>query len=273
MTHRKCPETLEELEAELIRLHKCRNYLELRDSKIASGAAYTKIEAERQIAEETGVPLGSIRRRIWEEENPYAVENRIKWEKEFRERLGFSQRDNLAQLEQDCEMPSQAQPFCSVWTGDQESFTPPKYIEAVREVMGSIDLDPASNEFAQQTVNAAVYYTKDDDGLSKPWNGNIFLNPPYSHPEVKYFVDKLLKELQPHQQAILLTNNNTDTNFFHDAAKKASMLCFTKGRINFLKPDGSYSSPTNGQVFYYFGDNKDKFAKIFSQFGIIMTVV
>jgi ParB family chromosome partitioning protein len=156
------------------------------------------------------------------------------------------------------------------WTGDQESYTPAKYIEAGRLVMGSIDLDPASCKLAQKTVKATTYYTKEDNGLDKPWNGNIFLNPPYSHPDIKHFVDKLLAELKPGQQAILLTNNNTDTGFFHDAAGVATALCFTRGRINFLKQDGSVSSPTNGQVFYYFGDYPEVFKKHFDEFGIIL---
>ncbi len=164
-------------------------------------------------------------------------------------------------------------PICAVWTGNQESYTPAEYIEAARLVMGSIDLDPASNELAQKTVKAATYYTKENNGLEKPWIGNMFLNPPYSHPEVKYFVDKLLSELKPGQQAILLTNNNTDTNFFQDAARRAAAMCFTRGRINFLKPDGSISSPTNGQVFYYFGENKEGFIRHFSEFGIMVAAI
>lgn len=157
------------------------------------------------------------------------------------------------------------------WTGDQESYTPSLYIEAARIVMGSIDLDPASNEFAQQTVKAGKYYTKEDDGLRQPWEGNIFLNPPYSHPEVSQFVDKLLNELKDGQQAILLTNNNTDTTFFHKAAKRATALCFTRGRISFCKPDGqTKTNPTNGQVFFYFGENVQRFVEVFGEFGLLV---
>ncbi len=160
------------------------------------------------------------------------------------------------------------------WTCDQESYTPALYIEAARTVMGSIDCDPASNEFAQEVVKASVYYSKENNGLKEKWEGNIFLNPPYSHPDVSQFVEKLLSELSNGQQAILLTNNNTDTNFFHNAARKAAVICFTKGRISFYKSDGvTKSSPTNGQTFFYFGNNKDKFIEVFGEFGFLVEVL
>lgn len=60
-----------------------------------------------------------------------------------------------------------------------EWFTPPKIIELVREVMGSIDLDPCSCEEANKTVQASRFFTKEDDGLLRDWMGpNIFVNPP-----------------------------------------------------------------------------------------------
>lgn len=158
------------------------------------------------------------------------------------------------------------------FTGDPEGYTPKEYIEAAREVMGSIDLDPASNEYAQQTVKAKVYYTKADDGLHQDWSGNVFLNPPYCHPEIRMFISKLLAHYSAGEisQAILLTNNNTDTQWFYDAASIASAICFTKGRINFYKPDGSTTQPVNGQTFFYFGQSIDKFKTIFTKVGLSM---
>ena len=162
-------------------------------------------------------------------------------------------------------------PFAVEWTGDPESYTPQKYIEAARQVMGSIDVDPASNDFANQIVKAKIYYTIENTGLDKVWEGNIFLNPPYKQPEINLFVNKLLAEIKAGhtEQAILLTNNNTDTQWFYDAAKTASVICFTKGRINFYKEDGNITQPTNGQTFFYFGDNKENFKQIFSKVGLI----
>ncbi len=51
-----------------------------------------------------------------------------------------------------------------------EWYTPSYIIEAARQVLGSIDLDPASCALANQTVKAAKYFTVDDDGLAQSWN-------------------------------------------------------------------------------------------------------
>jgi hypothetical protein len=60
-----------------------------------------------------------------------------------------------------------------------EWYTPAPYIEAAREVLGAIDLDPASSAQANATVRATAFFSKDDDGLARDWSGRAFLNPPY----------------------------------------------------------------------------------------------
>ena len=159
-------------------------------------------------------------------------------------------------------------------TGNEEAYTPEAYIEAAREVMGDIDLDPASCPLAQETVQASTYYTKEQDGLSKPWAGCVWLNPPYTALLINKFVDKLIEEYEAKRiaQAVLLTNNNTDTSWFHNALASAGVCCLTKGRIGFNTPEGGVSAPTNGQTFFYFGARKKSFARTFSEFGAIVNV-
>jgi len=59
-----------------------------------------------------------------------------------------------------------------------EHMTPADYVEAAREVLGVIELDPASSELANGTVRARRYFTKADDGFAQRWGGRVFLNPP-----------------------------------------------------------------------------------------------
>ena len=157
----------------------------------------------------------------------------------------------------------------SKWTGEDTWYTPKKYIEAARAVMGGIDLDPASSAFAQKTVKATKYYTKDDSGLDHPWQGRVFLNPPYKMPLIRQFVEKLIAESVG--EAILLTNNNTDTTWWHKAMNEAQAVCLTAGRISFYNEEGESSSPTNGQTFFYFGANVDRFSDVFGEkVGLIL---
>ena len=249
----ECPESIEELEEIERLLPLCRKSLyEQAEARIETGAACSISEASRQLGEETGKNPESIRRRISEEQ---AVRGA-----------------HLSETTETDKYRPKKDTIATKWTGDQESYTPGKYILSARLVMGSIDIDPASNEFANKTVNAEIYYTKETNGLDKKWNGNVFLNPPYSQPEIKYFINKLIEELNNKntKQAILLTNNNTDTTWFHNALKISKAVCFTKGRINFYKKDNTITSPTNGQAFFYFGDNIDKFYNEFKGYGAIL---
>lgn len=153
-------------------------------------------------------------------------------------------------------------------TGEYEWYTPPQYIEAAREVMGGIDLDPASHDAAQVTVRAAHYFTAADDGLRQEWHGRVWLNPPYAQPLMQNFVGKLVAEFKASRvmRAIMLTHNYTDTAWFHQAQATASLLCFTRGRISFV---GASGPPTQGQTFFYFGDEPDIFRDVFAAFGFI----
>jgi len=151
-------------------------------------------------------------------------------------------------------------------------YTPEKYIEASRLVMGSIDVDPATSELAQKTVKAKSYYTKETNGLDKSWNGNVWMNPPYSMPEIQQFIDKLINE--DVDEWIVLTNNSSDTGWFHKLLSKCDMVCFTKGRINFVDQTGTQGMATRqGQTFFYKGNNHEEFIKQFKEFGAIMEVL
>jgi phage N-6-adenine-methyltransferase len=160
-------------------------------------------------------------------------------------------------------------------TGEFLRYTPAAYVEASRAVLGTIDLDPASDAQAQQTVKAEQFFTAEDDGLERMWLGNVFLNPPYSRELCPAFVDKLVAELAAGRvkQAIMLTNNSTDTAWFRIAAEASTAICFTTGRVGFTTPTGDVVAPTQGQAFFYFGNDTPKFQEVFGALGFAAAVL
>ncbi len=60
-----------------------------------------------------------------------------------------------------------------------EWITSEDLVNSATMLMGGIDLDPASSDYANQYVNAEKYYTPVDDALNnQEWFGNVYLFPP-----------------------------------------------------------------------------------------------
>jgi hypothetical protein len=171
----------------------------------------------------------------------------------------------------------EAIPTCRLGHGGRirnESYTPAQYIELVRQVFGGeIDLDVASCEQAQKTVQANRFFIISDNALKQDWYGKVFSNPPYSHPDIALFTDKLLHEIANKHvtSAIMLTNNSTDTAWFQKAAAAATAICFTRGRIRFISCDGTNPyTPVQGQAFFYFGNDLPAFMRHFEPVGFVV---
>jgi ParB-like chromosome segregation protein Spo0J len=167
---------------------------------------------------------------------------------------------------------AKAKPHVSHNSGDNEWYTPAPFIKAAREAMGGIDVDPASCPLANETVEAAKYYTAEDDGLTRPWVGRVWLNPPYAQPLIRQFCEGLVKRYQEGEvrAACVLVNNGTETAWGQALLSHAAAVCFPKSRIKFYSPEGTKSSPLQGQLVAYFGDDAERFAKAFAELGEVL---
>lgn len=158
-----------------------------------------------------------------------------------------------------------------VLSTENEWYTPARYLDAARVVLGGIDLDPASSPAANEAVRAATIYTSADDGLSQSWKGRVWLNPPYGDLPGK-FVAKLLEEVDAGHvsAAIALVNAHcTDTGWFQPLWSHA--LCFTNHRIDFESAGrDKTSTSTHGSVFVYVGNEPSVFAERFAEFGAVV---
>ena len=160
-------------------------------------------------------------------------------------------------------------------TGNVEWYTPVHIIEAARRVMGSIDFDPASSEEANRTVRAGRFMTASFSALSPEadwWGANVWMNPPYSPAFIpRKFVERLIGEIAEGDvlRAIVLTNNNTETIMGQMLLKECAAVCFPKGRLKFIRPDGcDDGGPTQGQMITALGDiSVPVFGDVFHDIG------
>jgi len=114
--------------------------------------------------------------------------------------------------------------------------TPMELLEVLYEALGPIDLDPCSPtpHRATASVKARVYYTEADDGLSLPWHGTVFLNPPYGR-QLKEWVAKADAEVfcgNARMVAALLPAR-TDTRYWHQHVAGIATVFFLRGRLTF----------------------------------------
>ena len=145
----------------------------------------------------------------------------------------------------------------------QNWYTPMGIIERSKAVMGTIDLDPASDPFGNSRLEARKYYTEEADGLTKPWGspedpGVVFCNPPggvkdgnksqplmfwqklteeldKGHIKVAMFLAFSIEQLQSSQKCA-----NPMTNHY---------LCIPKRRIQFEDAQGQKAkSPTHASA-------------------------
>lgn len=158
-------------------------------------------------------------------------------------------------------------------SGENEWYTPPKFVEAARKVMGGIDTDPASSKAANKTVKADTFYDTEDDGLSQEWGQRVWINPPYSQPEISQFCEALREKIHTGEvkEACALVNNATETVFGQKLLGLCTAVCFPSGRIKFLDQKGDAAgAPLQGQMIIYFGNAGEKFCTEFAEFGVCL---
>ena len=158
-------------------------------------------------------------------------------------------------------------------SGNNEWYTPARHIELARAVMGGIDTDPASSEIANRTVKAAQFFTADDDGRSKTWKGRVWMNPPYAQPLMNDFAEAVASKFEAGEieQACILVNNATETQWFQRILAPAAAVCFPKSRIKFIDLAGNPSgAPLQGQAIVYMGENVQAFVEAFGEEGAVL---
>lgn len=183
-------------------------------------------------------------------------------------------------------------------SGNTEYYTDPKIIAKAKLVMGGIDLDPASSQAANATVEAANYFTKEDNGLLQLWSGRLFVNHPFSkgekacpvnvskckkkvcrdrgyhiHADVPGNSDWINKLVDSYHsgdvtEALAICYSSTSEAWFQPLTKFPQ--CYLAPRTNYYDAKGNkISGVTKGSVITYLGDNVAGFYEHFCDMGTI----
>lgn len=106
----------------------------------------------------------------------------------------------------------------------------------------SFDLDPATPP-VQPWPTARRRYTEAENGLLLPWEGRVWLNPPYSRPLYSRFMERMAG----HNNGIALIFARTETkDFFANVWEVSTGLLFLKGRLSFCRADGKPGTGNSG---------------------------
>ncbi|MCI2958209.1 phage N-6-adenine-methyltransferase [Agromyces atrinae] len=119
--------------------------------------------------------------------------------------------------------------------------------------LGEFDLDPCG---APGHPTAKEVWTPEEfgDGLSMPWSGRVWLNPPYGRT-----MEDWMRALAEHGHGTALIFARTETKLFHELVwPLASGILFLRGRVTFLDLDGDPASASSGApscLISYGGDD------------------
>lgn len=130
------------------------------------------------------------------------------------------------------------------------------------------DLDPASPHDMESAVPATNKYTVFDDGLKQPWQGRVWMNPPYG-PTTGFWIRRMID----HGNGIALVFSRTDAAWCQDALKSADAVLFMAGRVDFIP--GKENQHKKGRagagtvLLAYGADNADALQRL-SRHGVFL---
>lgn len=130
-----------------------------------------------------------------------------------------------------------------------EWYTPAWVLERIGIERYSMDVCSPGGHLTN--VPADTHLTVIEDGLTTPWHGTVWMNPPYTG------IAPWMEKLADHGDGIALVFARPDSKWFQAALEKATVVCFISGRIRFI--DGrtgvmATGTPGAGSALLAFGE-------------------
>lgn len=124
----------------------------------------------------------------------------------------------------------------------------PKYVFDAMEVIFDLDVaSPKDQTFISVPCGAYV----SENSLDTEWFGCVWMNPPFGNQKNKML---WIQKFIDHGNGVALMPDRTSAPWWQYFASKAASVLFVKGKIKFIRPDGSVGeSPGNGTTLFAVG--------------------
>lgn len=124
--------------------------------------------------------------------------------------------------------------------------TPPALIGK----LGKFDVDPCAHP-QQFYKTADRMISLPEDGLSVPWKGRVWLNPPYGRALPVWLAHMAAHD---HGTALVPARTEVESWFWPFIWERARLVLFLRGRLYFHRPDGSLAGNAgHGSVLVAYG--------------------
>jgi phage N-6-adenine-methyltransferase len=124
--------------------------------------------------------------------------------------------------------------------------TPQWLVRVLADEFGPFDLDPAATA---ENAKAPRYFTRAEDGLTQPWKGRVWLNPPYGTALTPWMAKARSEAACGNADVVVtLVPARVSTRWWLEAYEEATVTRFIPGRLR--NPDGvQWPFPSSVMVF------------------------
>lgn len=136
-----------------------------------------------------------------------------------------------------------------------EWHTPTDLVADLKDAIGGpFDLDPASG--CEPEPIARERFTKEDDGLSRPWDAEtVFVNPPYGRSENREWTEKIHEEAARSdgpELIVALLPAGLSADYWHNHVHETDLWCAIDHRLKF---GGADKDPRFDSAIAVFGED------------------
>lgn len=133
----------------------------------------------------------------------------------------------------------------SLFMSNKDDWETPKDLYESLNNEFHFNLDPCCSK---DTAKCSSFYTIEDDGLCKRWEGNVFMNPPYGR-QIVNWIKKAKEESNNGATVVCLVPARTDTKWWHNYCMKSTEIRLLTRRLTFEGANNKATFPAAIIVF------------------------